>query len=116
LNNGSYLGECLPLCETPPYARSGTTSISEYIVRDELFAVKLMNNPTVTFFRIYVSGGKMYDIINIRISDITGKLIEQRSYAASNQEIKIGEKFTPGIYLAEITMGENRKTIKLIKQ
>ncbi len=116
LNSGSYLGECLPLCETPTYARSGATSISEYIVRDELFSVKLMNNPAATFFRIYVSGGNMYDQVTIRITDINGRLMEQKNYNTSNTEIGVGSNFIPGIYLAEITQGQNRKTIKLIKQ
>jgi Concanavalin A-like lectin/glucanases superfamily/Secretion system C-terminal sorting domain len=116
LNNGSYLGECLPLCEMPNYARTGNISIADYIVRDELFAVKLMNNPTTTYFSIYIAGTKMDNIINIRITDIAGKLITQITNAPSNKEIKVGESFTPGIYLAEIKAGENRKIIKLIKQ
>jgi hypothetical protein len=116
LDNGSYLGDCLPLCATPPYARSGNTSISEYFVKDGLFSVKVMNNPTETFFRLYVSGGNFYDNINIRVIDITGRLIEQKTFMNTDNEIKLGEKFFPGIYLAEITKGANQKTVKLIKQ
>ncbi len=116
LNSGSYLGECLPLCEVPPLGRSTTNSIDDYIVRDKPFTIKVMDNPAKTSFRIYVAGGNMYEEVTIRITDITGRLIEQRSYNTSNAEIKVGSNFIPGMYLAEIIKGQNRKTIKLIKQ
>ena len=116
LNNGSYLGSCLPLCAIPPMARSANSSISQYIVKDELFNVKVMNNPSETFFSLYISCGNFYNKISIRIMDITGRLIEQKDYITAGQEIKLGDKFKPGIYLAKITKGENRKTVKLIKQ
>ena len=116
LNSGSYLGECLPLCEAPSFASSAANSISDYVVKDEPFAIKVMANPAKTYFRIYVSGGNRYDQVAIRITDISGKLMEQRNYNTSNTEIKVGSNFTPGIYLAEIIQGQNRKILKLIKQ
>jgi hypothetical protein len=97
-------------------ARSVNASISPYIINDELFNIKVLNNPTESFFRLYFSGGSFYDKIFIRIIDINGRLIEQKTIMYANNEVKFGEKFIPGIYLAEITKGVIRKTVKLIKQ
>ncbi|MDZ4793754.1 MAG: T9SS type A sorting domain-containing protein [Bacteroidota bacterium] len=113
LNNGSYLGNCLPNCEVP--ATRGVVDISNYIVGNQDFKVKVFNNPTETYFRLYVSGD-LYEKISIRVSDMYGRVIEQKQNINSDEEIRIGDRYVSGLYIVEVVQGMSKKVIKLVKQ
>ena len=50
----------------------------------------------------------------LRVIDISGKIIETKN-VTSNQTIRIGDNYRAGIYFAEITQGNERKIVKLVK-
>jgi hypothetical protein len=51
----------------------------------------------------------VYDITGKPVKTIENSLIKQ-------QVIRFGADLRPGIYMAEVKQGNNRKTIKLVKQ
>ncbi len=87
---------------------------AEVAVKDDLFSVHVYPNPAVYDFSIMVNS-KSNDLIVIRIIDWNGKVIsEQRQFAKSNV-IKVGSNLAGGIYIAEVTQGNSRKLVKLVK-
>ena len=51
----------------------------------------------------------------MRVTDVSGKIIETRSGMA-NSIVHIGNNYRTGIYLVEVTQGKQRKILKLIRQ
>ncbi len=47
--------------------------------------------------------------------EATGRVIEEKSVSAPNQTIRLGEKYTPGTYILQVTQGTKRVNLKLIK-
>lgn len=114
LNNGSYLGQCLPNCAMPPAAR-GVVDISDYIVGKQTLDVKVFNNPTQSNFRLYVYGD-LYQKVSIRVMDMYGKVFTQMDNLNTEQEIRVGDSYIAGVYMVEVSQGNNRKVVKLVKQ
>ena len=55
------------------------------------------------------------DIVNMRVMDIRGRVIEQNLVIATNGTINLGTKYYPGVYIAEVIQGKERVIVKLIK-
>ena len=70
-------------------------------------------NPSAGRFIITVSGNTG-EPVSIRVLDVAGRII----YTAfgNNTTFYFGEKFVPGVYIAEAGSGNNSTRIKIIKQ
>lgn len=77
------------------------------------FDVTVSRNPTTDYFLL---GVKTEDpeLLQLRITDINGRLVEKRDKVTS-LTIAVGSRFQTGVYFAEIKQGANRKVVKLIK-
>lgn len=107
LSHGDMLGSCTP-------SSGATTNYAKEIeATARRLAVTVMPNPSAESFTLYASSDADGPLI-LRVIDISGRIIEHKNLMA-NQTIKIGEKYRPGIYLAEITQGNERKIMKLVK-
>ncbi len=84
------------------------------IEEDKPFKVNVFPNPATTQFKIEVESDRK-ELINIRIYDVTGKLVEDIVKVNRNKVVSVGSKLGGGNYFAEITQGKNRKVVKLIK-
>jgi hypothetical protein len=73
-----------------------------------------MPNPSVTDFTIKVNGtgGAM----RIRVTDMLGRIVEQREHVQSLQTLRLGSHYRPGVYYVEINDGVERMVLKLVKQ
>jgi dienelactone hydrolase len=71
-------------------------------------------NPSENSFRLTINApdGKP---VNIRVTDVAGRLIESKGGLAPNRTITIGEAYKQGIYYVEIIQGSNRVVMKLNK-
>jgi N-acetylneuraminic acid mutarotase len=69
-------------------------------------------SPSVFNFRLN-SPGK--ELVTITIFDMTGKLINEYSSLPPDEIITVGENLDAGIYVAVLTQGTFRKTVKLNK-
>jgi hypothetical protein len=74
-----------------------------------------MPNPTSYYFTIAVQT-KSKEKVKLTIVDVSGRVIEQRTDVTPNGTFQLGHKYRPGIYIAEILQGNERITIRLIKE
>jgi hypothetical protein len=78
------------------------------------FDVKAFPNPSANNFTLYLQGS-VTKTIQLRVTDIQGRLIENKQNLQPNQTIRFGDAYRPGIYMVEIIQGARRKHQKLIK-
>ncbi len=110
LAHGDMLGSC---------SISGSSITQKTVSNNETsgnqLSVMVLPNPSTNYFTLIINGTDQNVKINLRITDIQGRIIEQKTSLHSNQVVKIGEQYLSGIYFAEIVQGSNKKVIKLIK-
>lgn len=76
--------------------------------------VQVLNNPAATEFTLNLDLNKPGGI-QLRILDASGGVIERRQNIAAQGAQRFGANYRPGTYMAEITQGAQKTTIKLIK-
>ena len=78
-------------------------------------SVHIMPNPTSYYFTVAMKS-LSNENVNVIISDITGKMIEQKTNIAANTTIQLGNHYRPGIYIAQFLQGTDKVTVRLIKE
>jgi hypothetical protein len=48
--------------------------------------------------------------------DVLGRVVEMKNNMAISEKYTFGNGFKPGMYLAEIIQGTNRKVIRVVKK
>ncbi len=106
LSHGDMLGVCTVTATTASarFSEAGSNR----------FVVQVLPNPSTSVFTLQIETVQMMPM-NLRVLDIQGRVLEQRSNISPMQKLTIGEGFHSGIYFAEITQGTERKVIKLLK-
>jgi hypothetical protein len=79
------------------------------------FSLKVGPNPSHGAFTL-VTHSTSTEMITIRITDISGRIVETRTQVVPNSTIQVGGSLLPGIYFAEVTQGDSKERIKLLKQ
>ena len=79
------------------------------------FAVSGYPNPSRTGFNVQING-LTTEKVRIRVTDMSGRLVEQRTNLAANQVVSVGSNYRAGMYYIEVTQGENKQQIKMVKQ
>ncbi|WP_172623217.1 T9SS type A sorting domain-containing protein [Flavisolibacter ginsenosidimutans] len=79
------------------------------------FTVSGYPNPSRSSFNIQVSGVSTENV-SIRVTDMTGRLIEQRTSVPANQTIQIGSTYRAGLYYIEVSQGAAKQQLKMVKQ
>jgi hypothetical protein len=77
------------------------------------FSVKVFPNPSMGVFNIEVQSPDNESVF-IKVVDMQGRLVNSMK-ANSNTSFKIGWELRPGIYFLEVTQGDNKKYIKILK-
>jgi len=76
--------------------------------------VKVLPNPSQNYFQLNItSNGK--GVIHLRITDLQGRVVEERKSEGSYQQIKLGDNWRNGSYILEVMQGGERKTMQLVK-
>lgn len=121
LADGSYLGECKASASFVENASTvaGSTANAkglEWTAEPATPGLRLVAvpNPSSGYFRLNIVSGSE-DKISLRISDATGRLVEQRTVGVKGT-LQLGDTWHPGLYYAEAVQGKERVTVKLIKQ
>ncbi len=76
--------------------------------------VQAWPNPGTHHFELRFAG-QMNQSLLVRISDITGRPIENYRLANPAMPLRVGSNWKTGTYFVEVIQGNDRKTIKLIK-
>ncbi len=74
-----------------------------------------MPNPTSYHFTL-VLNSLSKEKINLTVTDIAGRVIEQRTDIPANSTIQLGDQYHPGTYIAEFLQGNDKVTTRLIKE
>jgi hypothetical protein len=77
-------------------------------------SIKVSPNPTAYSFRIAIGGGTK-EPVKMRLTDLFGRLVDERRELQTNSIIEIGQKLRTGVYMAEFYQGEERVVVKLVK-
>ena len=94
--------------------RVSSARTNDPISSDKKLQVKILPNPSANYFQIYLtSNGK--GPIRLCVTDMMGRVMEDRKTEGNMQQIKLGETWRNGIYVLELTQGRERKTIQLVK-
>jgi len=80
----------------------------------ELLEIKVLPNPTTDNFRLLVQTYSK-ELLQIRITDASGRVLENYSNVSPYSVIKIGDKFISGVYFAQVIQGKQSKVVKLVK-
>ena len=94
------------------------SSVNKIITGSEASAdeirISVAPNPSHTHFMLSLQS-KSDEPVTLKVTDITGRLIETRSKLAANTPIQTGGSYLAGIYFAEMIQGAQRAVIQLIK-
>jgi hypothetical protein len=92
----------------------------ESTLSEELWSVRASTNPYEEnfFLRLDNANGLSSDaVFTVRILDLQGKLIEQRSVVASGlEEERYGDGLSSGMYLVTLTDGTRQQTLRVVKK
>jgi hypothetical protein len=76
------------------------------------FEIKAYPNPFASNFTLLVSYENLET--NVSVYDMTGKMVQ--TFKTSENEVNVGENLTAGVYLVNITQGQETKNIRVVKQ
>ena len=71
-------------------------------------------NPSTNYFTINITAQASEPVLLI-VSDLSGRVIEQRKIENKIQAVQIGNAWINGLYILELRQGTERKVFKLIK-
>ena len=71
-------------------------------------------NPTHDYFNLKLKTDVKEEVM-VRIISISGKVMQELK-GSPNQIFRVGDGLIPGFYIAEMRQGEEKVTVKLVKQ
>jgi hypothetical protein len=109
LGHGDMLGSCTD--------GEKSTTLPKSLMEEQAsnLSVRALPNPSLNYFDLQLSG-KGGNNIQVKVYDLMGRVIESKSSLHSNQTLRVGASYKPGIYMVEIVQGEQKQTIRLIKE
>lgn len=84
------------------------------VTNENIFHVISYDNPTSGAFRLRLQGVANTSF-KLKITDITGHIVEARENLPVGQEIRFGEQYQRGTYFADIQQDGKKISIKLVK-
>ena len=96
--------------------QKSSQATNDEVVRSKYLSLTAFPNPTNSHFILKVESDDLKDLMLVRIMDISGRVIKVFTEVSPGQTLEIGAEYRPGVYIAEVTQGDRRKQIKLIKQ
>jgi len=80
---------------------------------EKLNAVALPN-PSNSSFTLILSGQRK-NLVSVKVMDISGRVLERYDRVLPNTRLRLGQRLAAGSYFIEITQGNRKKTISVIK-
>jgi hypothetical protein len=108
LAHGDMLGSCGNVSPAVTTRFEGQNKVvSELQLRS-------LPNPSSSYFVLSLKGGSA-EKMSIRVTDISGRKVEEKMNVVTNSNVTLGSSYLPGIYFAEVIQGTVHKQIKLVK-
>ena len=107
LAQGCSLGEC----------SSGIAALRIVLEAEQpnAFDLKLYPNPGRDVFTIIAQTDNIHDKIEMRIIDVSGRIVEVNKNINPNQSFSVGKNLSAGIYFVELRQGDKQLIKKLLK-
>ncbi len=77
-------------------------------------AVKVNPNPSASYFTLSVTSSDKKPVV-VRITDISGRVLENYNKINPNSALRIGETLATGAYLVEVIQGDKKSVMKIVK-
>jgi hypothetical protein len=97
--------------DAPPIMISSQNSVKG--VKEEL-QVNVLPNPSNSFFTVVIAGADR-SLVNLRVFDINGQVVEKHEKISVNQTMRMGAGWRSGSYFIEVIQNGQRKYVKIIK-
>ena len=81
---------------------------------EEDLQVVVAPNPSTTYFTLVLKSKNDMPIA-LRVFDEAGRIVDAKSRLGANSTVQVGQNYIPGLYVAEIIQGAQRRTVKLMK-
>jgi len=113
-----HLGKCSgsgqQICA--PVAKTDEDADADRIIEggNAEFNVRVHPNPFSSQFHLSVSSSSE-DNLEIKIFDVLGQMIENRTGIAFETDITLGSKLSKGVYLVEVTQGSKTQVLRIVK-
>lgn len=78
-------------------------------------SVQVLSNPSTSAFTLVLSSGSDAPV-QLRVADITGRLVESRGQLRANGSLSIGSAYGAGIYYVQLVQNGKAVSLKLVKQ
>ena len=91
--------------------RIPATSIEQLLNRK--FDITIFPNPSSSHFELAIRGD-IKNPVTIKVTDISGRVVEQYEKVSATTILKIGRKLNAGTYFVEAIQGDQRKFVKII--
>ncbi len=108
---------CFSSLRSPAYVNTpviNQTPAVDEVAKPATFEVKVYPNPSSTDFTIRVVSSSDAPI-QLRMLDISGHVLNVNNTVLKGATYKLGSELRGGTYFAEITQGDNKQVIKLVK-
>jgi hypothetical protein len=113
-NHGDRLGKCDQVICGSGRIGAEFADIRPNDAEVNELTVKVSSNPTTNHFTLFIQSNEDSPV-TLRIHNMTGLLMDNKSDLPLNSSINVGENFKSGAYFAEILQGDKRKIVKLLK-
>ncbi|MGN6296327.1 MAG: T9SS type A sorting domain-containing protein [Ginsengibacter sp.] len=114
-NNKSRLMDTVTSKSNISMANNLTNALSNDLDGNGKLSIKVMPNPTSYHFTLILKSLSSENV-KLTVTDITGRIVEQRPSVSANSSLQLGAQYHPGVYIAEFIQGQNRITLRLIKE
>ena len=104
-----------PDCNAPIATNTRTmASAVKVSINNNLF-IQAYPNPSAIEFNLVLTGYSKETIVII-VTDIMGRKVYQAEANNSKQQYRFGNDLKPGIYIVQVTQGNQKQSIKIIKE
>ncbi|WP_157580469.1 DUF4082 domain-containing protein [Segetibacter koreensis] len=97
-----------------PATSAARVPISQEDPKGQKLAVKVMPNPAASYFTLLIKGSDKGSI-KVRVTDASGRIVENKGDVRANDTFTIGEKYRPGTYYVQLIQSNEKVMIKLVK-
>ncbi len=87
---------------------------AEYMESLGKLYVSALPNPSTSYFNLVINSNDS-KTVTVKVTNMLGQLIEVHEKVNSTSILRLGDGWKGGIYFAEVSQGDKRKVIKIIK-